>query len=245
MYNDLAKWISRYQWELEPEHTSKTISSSRKFCYPCFFESLYHLIDSRACLFLGMVWEPTGKIETASWSDSIYRDGITVEVIRDNGLIRWELDGLCILIDATDFETVSGKVISKELNEMMRWMTSSCCDVANERNVLGYCTAEDRNHQPRKVSPCSWGTLQPVWQHTSWPRQSSPISLLCVTISSTSVQLGPTYGNVPWGVPSWVTPDSKYLIKVISSRVKDALTFDAVFAKIHNLSRNWVWRVPL
>jgi hypothetical protein len=33
-----------------------------------------------------MVWEPIGDIEIPSWVKSVRRDGITVEVIRDNSL---------------------------------------------------------------------------------------------------------------------------------------------------------------
>jgi hypothetical protein len=38
-----------------------------------------------------MVREPFADIESTSWAESVFRDRITVEVIRDNGLDRMEI----------------------------------------------------------------------------------------------------------------------------------------------------------
>jgi hypothetical protein len=71
---------------MKRERTSETVSSSCEILYSFAFKSFHYLIESRACLFLGMVWEPIGDIEIPSWVKSVRRDGITVEVIRDNSL---------------------------------------------------------------------------------------------------------------------------------------------------------------
>ena len=63
-----------------------------------------------------MVREPSGDIEIASWVESVFRDRITVEVIRDNGLNRMEIRWFGRSNSATNFEPVSSKVVSEELN---------------------------------------------------------------------------------------------------------------------------------
>ena len=64
-----------------------------------------------------MVREPFGDIEIASGVESVCRDRVTVEVIRDNDLDRMEIRWFGRSNSATNFEAVSNsKVVSEELN---------------------------------------------------------------------------------------------------------------------------------
>ena len=68
--------------------TSKAVPSGGQFRYSCTLKGSQHLIEGGTCLLFSMLWEPTRDIRSCipSWSESFYRDGITIEVIRNNGL---------------------------------------------------------------------------------------------------------------------------------------------------------------
>lgn len=100
---------------LELEHTSKTESSRRQFIYSSILKSFHYLVESGTCFFLCVVREPRGDVEITSWLESVCRDRITIEVIRDNGLNRMEIRWFWHNNGSTDFETISSKVVSEEL----------------------------------------------------------------------------------------------------------------------------------
>ena len=84
----------------------------------CTLESFHHLIESRTSLFRGMVREPIADVEIFSRVESVCRDRITVKVIRDYGLNRMKIRWFVYTSSnsATNFEAVSSKVVSEELN---------------------------------------------------------------------------------------------------------------------------------
>ena len=65
---------------------------------------------------MGMVRQPIGEIESLSWAESVRRDRISVEVIKDYGLNKMEIRWFGHSNSATNFEAVSSKVVSEELN---------------------------------------------------------------------------------------------------------------------------------
>ena len=111
--------VVNHQPKMKPESTSKAVPSSCQFRHSCTFKSFHHLIESGACLFFGVVWEPASDIRSyiPSCAESVCGDRITIEVIRNNGLHYMKVKMVwAVLMAATNFEAIGSEIIGEELN---------------------------------------------------------------------------------------------------------------------------------